>query len=138
MNVERLHRVKMQILAEPDRFDMEDYATPILFGDEVCGTACCIGGFAALDAGFIRLRTSPREGYATYYDVTSQAPPSNGSRDVFDAALNLSPSEADRLFLTSHWPGKFFTAYAMAKTHTEQAEIAANRIDHFIRTRGRE
>lgn len=50
--------------------------------------------------------------------------------------LDLNSCQEIRLFYDSNWPMAFRESYANAKTHTERAKVAADRIDHFIKTEG--
>lgn len=137
MNIDRLLRVKERILAEPAAFQMDGYVS-------ACGTACCIGGHAAIDAGFITpSATTSRLGY----DLTPAGAQVVGGlaygsgRDgfgVFSDALGLSPSAANRLFFVANWPKGFREPFERAAGAAARATIASKRIDHFIRTEGRE
>ena len=141
MNIDRLLRVKQRIVAEPDGFDMDEYVSS-------CGTACCIGGHAAIDAGLITLRTTPRADMpGLSYELTPTGALSVGGMvfgsgvngvGVFADALDLLPSEANRLFFTANWPKGFRLPFDQAKTPAARAAIAARRIDHFLATEGRE
>ena len=55
---------------------------------------------------------------------------------VAQELLGLEYAQSDRLFFVDYWPGKF--AYNKAKTKKAKAEIAAKRIEHFIKTGGAE
>ena len=149
MNIDRLLRVKARILAEPVEFEMDHYvSTRRDTSGEVCGTACCIGGHAAVDAGFITLRTAPLPGFSSLgYELTPAGAKVVGGMafgsgvdgfGVFADALDLSPSEANRLFFVANWPKGFRVPFEQATGATARANIAGKRIDHFMRTEGRE
>lgn len=132
MNVPRLQRVAARIVEHADRFDMDDY---------VCGSVCCIGGWAALDAGMIRLRDELGADYRWYELVgeafgldQGQEPPYVS--DVFRLALDLTQTQAALLFHVEHWPMMYAEQYDSARDQRERAEVAAKRIKHFIRTKG--
>lgn len=127
----RLRRVREQIIASPGQFSMTDWVSNK-------GHATCIGGLAAIDAGFIALRESQHPETFRYYDVTDAG--STIGEGLFDearfrVALNLTPDEADRLFDVERWPQPFYVDYAKAQG-ADRADVAARRIDLFIRTRG--
>ena len=47
-------------------------------------------------------------------------------------------TNAGRLFFDNEWPEKFQAALAEAKTPLQRAEVAVKRIEHFIKTNGKE
>jgi len=53
-------------------------------------------------------------------------------------ALGVDDTQAIRLFLLAHWPDRYRDAFQKSKTLKGRARIAANRIEHFIRTKGEE
>lgn len=139
MNVDRLVVVRDQILAEPDRLDMDDYVSPRYDQQkEFCGTALCIAARAALDAGYARLRTTPRPGTpATFYDVTLDGTGQGADMQVLGAAaLWLTDKQAGRLFYLERWPNAYWHPFMLAKAAPERARICARRIDHFLKTEG--
>lgn len=141
INTERLRRVRDQIVAEPERFDMGDYARPVFSPDgALLGTVHCIGGLAAIDAGYIVARRSRDPERMVWYDVTTASPAERYPYDAgrFAEALSLIPEEADRLFGVEQWPAPFHVEYALAGSPEVRASVAARRIDRFIKTRGRE
>lgn len=124
MNVKLLRKIKELILAEPKRLDMDTYGDRVLpiAGGPKCGTAACICGWAV-----ILKQRIPRK-----YDAPM---PSIGIEDG-KVVLEISDSEAARLFFDESWPCQFrdYIADGSAKS----AKIAAKRIEHFIKTEGRE
>jgi hypothetical protein len=149
MNIDRLNAVKARILAEPEQFDMGDFvSTKYDERGEPCGTACCIGGHAAVEAGYITLRSTPRPGLpSVMYDMTPAgvlaasglhyASGANGF-GAYAEALDLLPSEANRLFFVENWPKSLRASFEQATSTAARATIAGRRIDHFMRTEGRE
>lgn len=136
MNVARLQRIRDHVAATPDVFDMDDWVGR-------CGTVCCFGGHAALDAGYIVVRTSPRpDTFAVYYDITAAGLASAphvtwfNTDPMFAAALELSKAQADRLFYIDGWPKDFRELFQKAETAAARATIAAKRIDRFIGSGG--
>jgi len=132
MNVKLLRKIQEHILAEPRRFRMSGYSFVSAPGTIVgpseycgdirqvvpeCGTMACIAGWATgLDGGDI----------------------ANAGADTGAQHLQLPELVADRLFFMSQWPEKFSEAYRSATTVAAKAQIAAERIDHFIATEGAE
>lgn len=141
INTERLRRVRDRIVAEPARFDMADYARPVFDANGgFRGTTHCIGGLAALDAGFIVGRQSRDPERMVWYDVTAASPVDRFPYDPwrFSEALSLIPEEADRLFTLDRWPPPFLVDYETAAAADVRAAVASRRIDRFMKTRGRE
>lgn len=98
-----------------------------------CGTAACIGGWVIA----LSHRLKPK--------IASQAVthllihPANKAKEI----LQITPIQADRLFLASLWPESFqnpskFVPFDDAGTPNQNAKLAARRIEHFIRTGGKE
>ena len=142
MNVAKLLAVKRQILKVPSQFGMTRYFFTDVnhFNNKYelkrekipnCGTAGCIAGWAVALEEF---QGSPAEAYKAY----SRSP---HRRAQF--LLDLTEIEAERLFYltpSAHesWPPQFREAYQAAKRLRDRARVAARRIDHFIKTGGRE
>lgn len=122
MNIELFRRVQEKILAKPKRFEMDDW---------FCGTTACIAGHAALLSGHRRRKHS------------SLLVVKNGVEQLVDRAalkeLRIDRLMASRLFYAGNWPDQFRYAYDHRTTTPQQrAQIASDRIDHFIATKGRE
>jgi hypothetical protein len=132
INVELLRRVKAHILAEPSRFDMGEF---IIEGDAArtfavkfdrpappCGTIACIAGWAVL--------------------LSDDDPPSDAEEIELraNALLGLTPEMGDRLFFTTEWPERFKQSYREAEDSdlAVAALVAAERVEHFIKTKGAE
>ncbi len=121
MNVELLLRVKEQILAEPSRFEMYTWFADIT--DDItgvtCGTAACIGGWAWQLSG-------------------NRSDDWFGSHQIMEE-LQLNGDQMDKLCLISCWPVELSNRYNDASENSLlAAQIAAERIDLFIRTDGEE
>ena len=143
INVDRLIRVRDQFVDAPESLAMDDYITGVYNeSNELCGTASCIGGAAALDAGFIVLRQTPRAGtMALLYDVTPEGKrirEDSAKLDVFNVALGLDQRQSDRLFFVTNWPAGHRKEFESAKTPAARARVTARRIDQFLATGGRE
>jgi hypothetical protein len=140
VNVELLQQIKARILAEPDAFRMDTWS---------CGTAHCIAGWACALVGDPVVVTDALPAFQL--TVSGRYP-----ADVASEALGLGKylrdyvCPADSLFLDEAWPPEFAYAYDDAlcdddgaplntsDARRKRAEIAADRIDHFIATNGAE
>jgi hypothetical protein len=121
MNVELLQQVKQVILADPDSFRMDTWT---------CGTAHCIAGWALL------LRDIPIVGGPSLSKQRTVSDEHPG--DVAAELLGLSDDEQLSLFNCYHWPVEFHARYRESPDRRARAQVAAERIDHFIATAGRE
>lgn len=128
MNVELLLKVKAAILEEPKAFDMIDWfrqssAAP-------CGTTACIAGWAVvINEGCRRPGQVPSwlRGDTCQYSG--------------EVALEIDDEQAMGLFYIGAWPRLFAERYKEARSlldYAGMAKAAADRIDHFITTEGRE
>lgn len=134
MNVKLLRKIKRHILAEPLRFMMATWIRRKFrgFGSFTgdggkrqgfaeCGTAACIGGWAVILSKISDSDINMHSGS----DIMSKA----------SALLELSSSQAPRLFLTDYWPQPFRHDYNSQNTTPKtRARIAADRIEHLIKT----
>lgn len=129
MNVKLLRRIKKHILEEPKRLIMGDWLVKgepgqFFTGDgnhaqkfANCGTAACIAGWACI--------------------LTKQSvAPGQWLRDLGAQVLGIEPYGG--LLEVSEWPQPFQHEYIDAKTPKKRARIAAERIDHFIATKGKD
>lgn len=138
MNVSKLRKVKDHILEEPKRFLMANWIrfsekgrrgfTFFTLNDKKkkrefakCGTAACLGGWTVL---LHRKNMTPEKMVES--DVQSEA----------SRILGLDCEESERLFLQSQWPEQFRTFKDSGSV--QDAQIAADRIEHFIQTNGAE
>lgn len=128
MNRTLLLKVKEQILAEPESFEMETWVRTefpfrdyeIKFDKPDCGTAACIGGWACLLEGE---KAKSCEGDEVtshrYYQHAMQY-------------LGINDEQARVLFNTAAWPDDLRTAWYDTRSKNKRAKIAAERIDRFI------
>lgn len=130
LNTKLLKRVAAAILKHPDQFEMAQFFRNYLsldFPVGGCGTAGCIGGWGLHLAGKRKtLRGSQSSG---------------GSGSTWSRAqrlFGLDDIQASLLFQLESWPTSFFYRYEHAKTPLVRARAAADRIDHFIKTKGAE
>lgn len=107
MNVELLEKVKKAILAEPMKFDMEDFKQDY----RKCGTTYCIGGWVCL---------------------IGEA--ENFSGATAQRLLDITSDQAQRLFFGGV-PGKFPNLWETPTDEASAVRIAkeaVERIDYFI------
>lgn len=127
MNVKLLRQVQKFLLAEPRRFDMGEWITSLAYADGVlanppCGTALCIAGAAYAISSKLKLDHTCVESVVV-------------SRGAVEALQLEGPSP---LFFVCDWPEKFRTKYHNAETPLQRAKVGVARIEHFIKTGGKE
>jgi hypothetical protein len=135
MNVKLLREVKRHILEEPRRLNMNSYGYLVDGPDApACKTVGCIAGWSGLLS----------QGHLTAETGSSFMDP-----EVAREALKLTENQADRLFTEpwvalggekrGHcWPIKFAKRFEAATSEIQKAKVTAARIEHFIKTKGRE
>ena len=142
MNVKLLRKVEKRILAEPRRFDMMTFGTKLnkrtikALGKQAppCGTVACI-------AGHDDWMAHPRLFAASVAIDRFHRDDSIEKRAAKELGLVFDPSQdtnAGRLFFDDEWPKKFQAAFSKAKTPLQRAKVAVKRIEHFIKTNGKE
>jgi len=139
INYALLRRVRDHILEEPRRLYMGMYIRRKADGDVLstnpwdhgtgktlpyapCGTAACIAGWAALLSGL-----DPKYGWLRAATVAAKA-----------LRLGEYSEQFDSLVAVDRWPEPFQSRYMRAMTAPARAKAAADRIDHFIATKGAE
>lgn len=151
-NVRKLlsHLKKQQKSHEAARFNMRYFnlSTRLssypagMLEPPVCNTQACLGGetILALKAGYI-----PRNGGINIYKKSRLA-----ELDIEEAAtelLGLSLEERQKLFFFSEmlytddptgWPEKFEREYKQATTPADRLAVAIRRVEHFLKTNGKE
>ncbi len=124
MNIERMRAVQKAILAEPEHFDMEEF-----FKESDCGTFACIAGFAvAVERRQLVAKFNLKNFYVSGKTTSEYA----------IEFLELDYKESGYLFHDMGWPQQFRDRYRKAITAKERAQIAVDRIEHFIKTDGKE
>lgn len=114
MNTELLRRVQAHILKNPDGLRMQMWLRT-----ESCKTVGCIAGWCVhLD--------DPSILHEAGLDIPQRA----------QKLLQITASEAERLFYFMRWPDKFYSQFINASTFEMQAQSVADRIDNFIETDG--
>lgn len=143
MNVKLLRQVKRHILEKPKRLNMGYWSMSakrmVREGritkevEPACGTVGCIAGWAVI---------LTKTGKRTDFLATMKRIRGHNSEVVMQPLakelLDLSEYSANRLFLTSNWPGSFEQDYLYAMTPKQRARVTPERIEHFIRTNGEE
>jgi hypothetical protein len=140
MNIKLLRKVAKHFLAQPKRLNMDFIAKEIVRGPDApkCGTVGCIAGWSSLLAN--RVIPPSIEGNLCLMDWGT------GQK-----ALQLTDRQSRILFNEPWlvygprmrtgemgWPIAFAKRYLEAKTARQRAKVTAERIEHFIRTRGKE
>lgn len=132
MNVKLLQKVKRAILKAPTQFEMAWWFQASLAYKcwrrkiRGCGTAACIAGWVLHVSG--RSKT-----------VQATAEKTFNTMDKASGLLKLADDmEASRLFGLRYWPSQFRAGYESSACPAKRARIAAARINHFIKTKGRE
>lgn len=146
MNVRLLRRIEREIKKEPRRFNMNDWvdtnASESLAKKFVppCNTTACIAGWATLlshkykkdDAPDLPLPKTFRQKAEHLQEISEYY------EGVGQQALALTENQALNLFFVDYWPEPYQTEHRFAKTPEGKAKVAIARIEHFIKTKGRE
>jgi hypothetical protein len=125
MNTILLRKIQNQILSEPRQFNMKNWFSGQLPDGSLpanCGTAACIGGWAQTFA----MAVNPDEAQARAIWTDEHAA----------MVLGLTERQARLLFIEDNWPKQFQSTDRAGVAL--RAKRAAKRIDHFIKTKGRE
>ncbi len=129
MNVPLLRKIQAEILKEPRKMNMEIWRMPIDCIPEKrrppCNTVGCIAGWAvALDK---KLTSQQFYKIANIVELGLEA---LGLKDWF---------EGKKLFYPAYWPIKYYNQLQKFNYGTKKyAEVVARRINHFIKTDGKE
>jgi hypothetical protein len=147
MNIERMARLKEDIVNHPHEFAMREvvgvagpeqkviwrfsnHALPnhVIEPDKnPCGAACCAAGRAYLL--FVASSMTIREfveSYARSYLGWGSV------RDKATSELDLTGVQARELFYTEAWQKPFQAAYESAKSDGERAQACAGQIDYLV------
>jgi len=135
LNVKLLRKIQKFILAEPRRFFMTYGVEPaetlfISAGTKAyppCGTTCCIAGAAYIIENKIEKTLSKTR---VEWEIV---------RNTAVKVLGIPDRErTEKLFYDEYWPLKFKIQYDDAETPLQRAKVGVARIEHFIKTDGRE
>jgi hypothetical protein len=105
----------------------------------VCGTQACLAGEAVLAHGLAKVLPS---GGLSFKNGHLAAP--NEIEETAIKVLGLTVIQKRKLFFFNYmdgtygWPEKFEVMYKAAKTPPGRLYVAIRRVEHFIKTRGRE
>lgn len=138
MNRTLLRKIAQNILDEPRHFNMGNWITPDKTTQRpTCGTACCIGGWAAVEQGW-KIIAIPDGPYFNTRFVSPEGKKYGSVSELVNAAqkaLQINDTEANSLFYTENWPDAFhYIAEDEDETPQAKAVNAADRIEHFIET----
>lgn len=125
MNTLLLKKIRDQIKAEPRQFNIHDWFSGKLPNGSTpanCGTAACIAGWS------LALATGQNPAKADKMPV--------GVYRFGKIVLGLNDDQAKRLFFEGLWPKRYQSS--KRTIIEERARLAVNRINHFIKTEGRE
>lgn len=145
MNVRLLRRIQREILKEPRRFDMDNYFDMNALQAR-CGTSACIAGWALVlkrhpgkpitETNFPKLARMAQRGVDRLSYGRNAVLEERGIK-----ALGITEEQAERLFYHAGWPQPFERLYSLAAglhLYQDAAEVACERIEHFIETNGEE
>lgn len=127
VNIKLFERIMEQIETEPQRFLMAMFFDGSGWdtGREDCQTAACIAGWA--------IALTDKEAIQSQGLYHSDHLAMTMARDL----LGITTIEAQRLFLAPEWPEPFRSAFCRASnSKAENAAIAIQRIEHFLRSGG--
>jgi hypothetical protein len=149
MNIERLLAVRDNILAFPEQYNQQ-----FIIRSHSCGAEACIAGRALL---MFHPRSAAIKNWFCSPSLLPTCPFDGTSFEAAGDLLGLTDEQTERLFsevdlwptdttqeeyeeygTEDKWPYKYARAYVDAVTDSERAKVAAERIDHFIATEGRE
>lgn len=140
MNKKLLRKVKNHILKYPEAFDMSIYAQGTEFDvKHPCGTTACIAGWTCV----LEKDSMPlKEQFKMLNDIKTQEKYESLNLDFewsrnARKLLGITPKQGEELFDTGSWPDEY--AYPKGELFSylsprKQAEVAAKRIEHFIKT----
>lgn len=139
-SVKKLRAVKRAILARPNGYRQDKWH---------CGSAMCLAGHVAMQSGLVAValptslfdetavkRVLKIEDEATMLPLTKTGELADWEGLAWQAlGLPRTFCNSTTLF-KSHtiWPHQYQVAYDKAKTRKARAQVAAARIEHFIRT----
>lgn len=146
MNIELLHEVQQHILAEPVRFNMNDWwyvgmSAPFedlkiperrdkFARNPSCHTTACIAGWA--------LALRPDFEFISVNQIDPDYINSDSVETTAATLLGITTEAATRLFHCEKWPANYAVAFYNTSNPPSKAKIACERIDHFIATNGAE
>jgi hypothetical protein len=141
MNVKLLRKIQRVILKRPTQVNMSTWFSAE-HGAEECGTTACIAGWAiTLDLAKGK-RPTPLAAAKKIAPGNSHWVAGNHAKKVRALAnrlLGIKRFMATRLYLAGAWPDEFRERITNGHSCTpEYAKAVSDRIDHFIKTNGKE
>lgn len=134
--ISEMEALKERIKARADAFNMSLWVgmKDLCDGDTVpeptpCNTVCCLAGDVLIHHGY---KMACRSVGSPVLFVDRE----NRAIEVCDEAarmLQISHTQASSLFYTNQWPTPFRYAYGRAESNRERANIACDRINHFLK-----
>lgn len=130
MNTQLLERIRDCILQNPESFEMLYFVDGDFYIDSdtgapaECGTSACIAGWAVAIHDRVHLKS-------VEFQIRKRA----------TEVLGITDEQADRLFFTPNWPKSLYDRYfdaSIDQIYAAAASIAAERINNFIESEGRE
>jgi len=118
-----LRRVKAKILKNPTAFGMDLWARRS--GRAECGTIGCIAGWVLM-LSRPGLQESVRYGFHKTFDLDW--------KEEATRELGITDNQPFSLFFEEFWPTRYASKFSKARSNKQRARVAANRIEHFIRT----
>ena len=118
-----LRQVKRKILSKPKSFDMDIWARRDSRAE--CGTVGCIAGWVLMLS---------RPGLQESVQDGSYSPFRFSWKEKATRELRIEDGQAFSLFFEESWPTRYSSKFSKARSNKQRARVAANRIEHFIRT----
>lgn len=150
MNVKLLKRIQRAIKRRPAQFNMDRWFSQHPNVPH-CGTTACLAGWAlTLDARKAHQKASPLKAARQFLESCGERQRTYirvgglyNFRMVEQGAmlLEISKEQAEKLFFVHNWPSNFRNEYQSNVDFNHQlkaAQIVSDRIDHFIKTDGKE
>jgi hypothetical protein len=128
LNLTLFRKIRNRILRVPEAYDQSVWGAKSRKAP--CGTRACIAGNALIESGFCtprELLKNERGETDEYFDIKEEA----------QELLGITHSEASILFTPCPrygWPEPFQTRWNDAKNSTERARVAADYLNHIIKT----
>jgi len=138
MNIDLLNKICSSLEQEPKRFHMGEWVSINPESDlnipferlAPCGTTACIAGFAVM-LDQCDVPADPDNWRKTMTGLNNFS-----IQDWAKELLQLSENQAAQLFRVTCWPSQFMHKYTSAPNATVSAQVAVERIKHFIKTDG--
>lgn len=147
LTVRRLRKICQFILAEPQLYCQGSTEKPSVGKAGKCGTPGCLLGWAEVLFPAVKIPAPKRPlnytepGWCDFSDHVSNAYYSSKKSRLFRSAmakLRLTPEQAYRLWEPNAWPQTFRYRWMATFSKTEEASVANERVEHFIKTDGAE